>query len=384
MKFFALVWGNLGRRKLRTVLTLLSIFVAFMLYAFLGAIRTALAGGITLAGQERLVVRHKVSIIQLLPEAYKARMERLPGVDLAVFQTWFGGIYQDPKNFFPSMPVVPEEFLDMFPEIVLTPAEREAWLRTRTGCIIGRTTADRFGFKVGDRIPLNSPIWPRKDGGVWEFDITGIFDGGEANTDTTPVYFHYDYFDEARVYGEGEVGWYAVRVKDPDRAAEVAAAIDAEFANSPAETKAEPEGAFVQGFAQQIGDIGAMVAAVLSAVFFTILLVAGNTMAQAVRERVAELGVLKAMGFSDRLVMGTVLAESLLLSVLGGFAGLGLAALVIAGGSPIPQYLPLFYLPPRDFAVGAVLVVVLGLVTGAVPALTAMRLRIADALRRGG
>lgn len=384
MKFFALVWGNLGRRKLRTALTLLSIFVAFMLFAFLGAIRTALAGGITLAGQDRLVVRHKVSIIQLLPEAYKTRMERLPGVDLAVFQTWFGGIYQDPKNFFPSMPVVPEEFLNMFPEIVLTPQERDAWLRTRTGCVVGRTTAERFGWQVGDRLPLSSPIWPRKDGGVWEFDIVGIFDGGETNTDTTPVYFRYDYFDEARAYGEGEVGWYSVRVEDPERAAEVAAAIDQEFANSPAETKAEAEGAFVQGFAQQVGDIGAMVTAVLSAVFFTILLVAGNTMAQAVRERTAELGVLKAMGFSDRLVMGTVLAESLLLSALGGFAGLGLAALVIAGGSPIPQVLPVFYLPSQDFIIGAVLVVALGLVTGAVPAVTAMRLRIADALRRGG
>lgn len=384
MKFFALVWGNLGRRKLRTLLTLLSIFIAFVLFAFLGAIRTALAGGISLAGQDRLVVRHKVSIIQLLPQAYQARMERIPGVDRAVFQTWFGGIYQDPKNFFPSMPVVPAEFLDMFPEIKLSAAERDAWLKTRTGAIVGRITADRFGFKVGDRLPLSSPIWPRKDGDVWEFDIVGIFEAGETSTDTTPVYFRYDYFDEARVYGEGEVGWYAVRVKDPARAAEVAAAIDAEFANSPAETKAEAEGAFVQGFAQQVGNIGAMVTAVLSAVFFTILLVAGNTMAQAVRERTAELGVLKALGFSDRLVMSTVLAESCLLALIGGLGGLGLAAAVIARGSPMPAVLPIFYLPTANLVQGVGLVLVLGLVTGIVPALTALRLRIADALRRGG
>ena len=385
MKFFALVWSNLKRKKLRTALTLLSIFIAFLLYGFLGAIRTSLAGGITLAGEDRLVVRHKVSIIQLLPEAYKNRMERIEGVDLAVYQTWFGGIYQDPKNFFPNMPVDPTEFLDMFPEIVLPEEQIEEWKRNRTGAIIGRTTADAYDLQVGDRIPLQSPIWQNKNGGnTWEFDIVGIFDGGESNTDTTPLYFRYDYFDEARAFGEGQVGWYSVRVSDSDRTAEIAAAIDAEFANSPAETKAEAEGAFVQGFAQQVGDIGAMVTAVLSAVFFTILLVAGNTMAQAVRERTEEIGVLKAMGFTDGLVMIVVLAESCLIAALGGLLGLGLAALIISGGSPMPGVLPIFYLPNSDLILGIVLVLGLGVVTGIVPAVQSMRLRISDALRRGG
>ncbi len=384
MKFLHLVWGNLKRKKLRTILTLLSILVAFMLYGFLCAIKEALTAGVSVAGVDRLVVRHKVSIIQTLPESYRARIAAIPGINLVSYQTWFGGIYQDPKNFFPSVPVDPEAFLAMYPEFVLSAKEREAWLRTRTGAIIGRTTANRFHFKIGDRVPLTSPIWPREGGNpAWEFDIVGIFDGTKKATDTTGMYFRYDYFDEARLRGKGEVGWYVVRVKDPAHAEDVARRIDAEFANSPAETKTEPEGAFAKAFAQQIGDLATISLAILSAVFFTILLVAGNTMAQAVRERTEEIGVLKAMGFSNSLVLVLLLAESCIIAGAGGFLGLGLAWLVTAGGSPVPSLLPLFYLPADDLIWGAVLVIALGLVAGILPALQAMTLRIADALRRG-
>lgn len=383
MKFFALVWCNLKRRKLRTVLTLLSIFVAFLLFAMLGAIRQSLTGQVSVAGADRLVVRHKVSIIQLLPVSYRARMERLDGVESAVFQTWFGGIYQDPKNFFAQMPVEPGPFLEMFPEILLPEAEKAAWLSTRTGAIVGRATADRFGWKVGDRITLLSPIWVKKDGSQnWEFDLVGVFDGAKKATDITTLFFRHDYFDEARGYGTGQVGWYTVRVSDPERAVEVAAALDAEFANSPYETKTEPEGVFIQGFAQQLGDIGAIVTGILGAVFFTILLVAGNTMAQSVRERVAEIGVLKALGFSDRLVLGVVLAESCLLALLGGGLGLAFGAVVTTGMSASLAMLPGFFLPGRDLAIGFVLVLGLGVATGFFPALQAKHLRIAEALRR--
>jgi putative ABC transport system permease protein len=383
MKFLSLVWSNLKRRKLRTSLTLLSIFVAFVLYGLLCTLKESFTGQVALAGVDRLVVRHKVSLIMLLPEAYKARMERISGVASAVHFTWFNGIYQnEPKNFFGSFPTEPETFLAIFPEILLPEEQKQAWLKTRNGAIVGRALVNRFKWKIGDRIPLVSPIWTRKGDGAWEFEIVGIYDGAKKGTDTSGFYFRYDYFDEARAYGEGQVGWYGVKVNDPERAGEVAAAIDAEFANSPYETKAEPEGAFMQGFAQQIGDIGKILIAILSAVFFTILLVAGNTMAQAVRERTEELGVLKAMGFTNELVLTLVLVESCLIAAVGGLAGLGLAKLITAGGSPVPAMLPVFYLPTRYLVIGLGLVLALGIIAGILPAVRAMRLEIAAALRR--
>ncbi len=383
MKFGHLIWSNLKRKKLRTVLTLLSIVVAFILFGFLSAIRQALAGGVSLAGQNRVWVRHKTSIIQSLPESYKARIERIPGVALATHETWFGGVYQDPKNFFPQCPVIPEELLAMVPEFILPPEEKEAWVRTRTGAIVGRKTAERFHWKIGDKIPIQSSIWVKKDGSrLWEFDIVGIFDGRDKNADLTPLYFQYDYFDEARAWNKGQVGWYLVRVNDPAKAPEVAKLIDQEFENSDAETKTEPEAAFIQGWARQIGDITLITATILSAVFFTILLVAGNTMSQSVRERTGELGVLKALGFTSSQALALVLAESCALAILGGCLGLSVAWILIAGGDPTHGMLPLFFFPTRDVFVGVGLSVALGLLAGIFPAWHAMRLRVADALRR--
>jgi putative ABC transport system permease protein len=385
MKFFHLIWCNLKRKKLRTSLTLLSILVAFILFGFLMAIKQALAGGVSMTRQDRLVVRHKVSIIQMLPESYKARMARIPGVALATHQTWFGGIYQDPKNFFMQNPVMPEEFLDMHPEVILSPEQKKAWLQTRTGAIVGRKTADRFHWKIGDKVPIQSSIWSKQDGSrLWEFEIVGIYDGDKKENDTTPLFFRYDYFDEARRTGaKGLVGWYTIRVKDPAQAAEVAKRVDQEFENSDAETKTEPEGAFVQAWMSQIGNIVLIVSAILGAVFFTILLVTGNTMSQTVRERTGELGVLKAIGFTNAQVMSLVLAESCLLTILGGILGLGLACLLVPVlAKALAGLLPLFSLPTHDLFVGLGLSIALGLVTGIFPALQAMRLRVADALRR--
>jgi putative ABC transport system permease protein len=384
MKYLRLVFSNLKRKKLRTLLTTLSILVAFVLFGYLAAIRVAFNQGIDVAGQDRLIVRHKVSIIQLLPQSYRDRMERIDGVDSAVHFTWFGGIYQDPKNFFAQMPVEPEPFLDMYPEYILDDEEEKAWLSTRTGAIVGRVTADRFGWKVGDRIPIQATIWSKKDGSrAWEFDLVGIYEGAEKGTDASQFFFRHDYFDEARRWGSGQVGWYAVRVGDPEKAAEIAEAIDVEFANSPAETKAEPEGAFMQAFANQIGNVAAILTAILTAVFFTILLVVGNTMAQSVRERIQELAVLKAVGFTHRGVMGLVLAESCLVAVLGGLIGLAIAWLLITfGGDPTSGSFPVFYFPVPSILVGVGLVLFVGFAAGALPALQAQRLRIADALRR--
>jgi len=383
VKYLHLIWSSLRRKKLRTLLTVLSVLVAFLLFGYLAAIEEALGQGVSVAGADRLVVRHKVSIVQLLPVSYKERMARIPGVSDVAHATWFGGIYQDPKNFFAQHPVEPERFLSLYPEFILPEDQKKKWLETRTGAVVGRKTAQKYGWKIGDRIPIQATIWEKTGRDKsWEFDLVGIYDGAKTGTDTTTFLFRYDYFDETRAFAKGTVGWYIVRVEDPDRAVEVAAAIDTEFANSPAETKAETELAFVQGFAKQVGNIGAIMIAILSAVFFTILLVAGNTMAQAVRERTEELGVLKAMGFTNAQMLGLVLAESCFLSVLGGCLGLGVAWLLIAGGDPTRGAFPMFHFPTQKIVTGVFLTAALGLAAGILPALQAMRLRIADALRR--
>ncbi len=385
MKFAHLIWSGLKRKKLRTALTILSITVAFILYGILCSIRQALTGGVSLEGADRLVVRHKVSIIQLLPVSYKARMERIRGVASATHQTWFGGVFQqEPKYFFMQTPVEPETFLDMHPELLLPAQQKAAWFRTRTGAVAGRTTANRFHWKVGDRVPIFTPIWAKNDRSqVWEFDIVGIYDGKEKNTDTMTLLFHYDYFDEARIGAKGQVGWYTVRVKDPAQAATVAAAIDKEFENSDEETKSEPEQAFIQSWVKQIGNIALITSAILLAVFFTILLVTGNTISQSVRERTGELGVLKALGFSNGQVLALVITESCLIGLLGGTLGLAMACLLVpAVGSALASVLPMFYFPSRDLLWGACWALTLGVVAGVFPAWGAMRLRVAEALRR--
>ncbi len=384
MKYLHLIFSNLKRKKTRTFLTAASILIAFVLFGYLAAVRNALERGVSLAGSDRLVVRHKVSLIQLLPEAYEMRMERIEGVVDATHITWFGGVYQEPTNFFAQFPVRPDEYLAMYPEFLLPEEQVEAWRRTRTGAVVGRTIAERFGWEIGDRVPLQATIWSKRDGTrTWDFDIVGIYDGADPSTDTTQFLFRYDYFDEARIEaGRGQVGWFTVRVGDPDRSAELAQAIDAEFANSAAEVQAQTELAFLQGFAKQIGNISTILMAVLSAVFFTILLVAGNTMGQVVRERVSEIGVLKALGFTHRQVLGMVLGESCLLSVIGGGAGLALALFLISFGDPTGGALPIFVFPTPALALGLMLTLALGVAAGLLPAWQALRLQAVDALRR--
>jgi putative ABC transport system permease protein len=383
MKFLPLIWANLMRRKLRTIFTFLSILVAFVLFGYISAINLAFRMGIDMAGADRLVLRHKVSLIQLLPYSYQARIEQVPGVMDVAHQTWFGGVYQEPKNFFMQTPVDPERFFRLYPEFVVPEEQMQAFLANRTGAIVGRTTVERFGWKIGDRIPIQATIWTKKDGSrTWEFDLEGIYDGAHRGVDTTQFLFHYDFFDEARWMGEGLVGWYVIRIDDPDNAAEIAERIDARFANSPYETKTETEKAFIQAFAKQVGDIGTIAVAILSAVFFTILIVAGNTMAQSVRERTSELAVLKTLGYSNRRVLALVLLESSVLALLGGGLGLLIAYSLISLGDPTNGALPIFYFQPRDQVIGWVLVILLGLGTGILPALSATRLKIVDALRR--
>lgn len=383
MKYLPLIWANLKRRKLRTALTTACILIAFLLYGYLCAIQEALQAGVSVAGADRLIVRHKVSIIQVLPQSYLERIRRIPGVKQAAHATWFGGIYKEPRNFFAQMPIVPEEYFAIYDEFKLPEDQMKKWLETKNGAVVGKNTADRFDWKIGDRIPIQATIYERDGEQMWDFDLVGIYDSDKKGADTTIFFFRHDYFDEAQAaMEEGMVGWYLIRVDDPDQAESVAKAIDDEFANSPFETKAETEGAFVQGFAKQIGNITAIMIAILSAVFFTILLVAGNTIAQSVRERTEEIGVLKSLGFTNTQVLMLVLGESCFLSILGGGIGLGIAFLLIARGDPTGGSLPIFYLPTPDIIMGVVFMIVLGLLTGLTPAIQATRLKIADALRR--
>jgi putative ABC transport system permease protein len=386
MKFLPLLWSNLKRKKVRTAFTLLSILVAFVLFGYLGAIRLAFSFGVDLAGADRLVTTHKTSIIMPLPVRYKEQIAQIPGVKLVTHATWFGGIYQDTNRNFQGIfqsPVVPAEYMAMYPEFKLPKAQMDAWLADRQGVVVGRRTAERYGWKVGDRVPIQATLWRKKDGSrIWEFNVAGIYDGAEKGTDTTQFLFRYDYFDEARFFGQGIVGWYILKIDDPQQAPQIAKRIDETFANSEFETKTTTEKALAQSFAQQVGDIGAIITAILTAVFVTMLLVAGNTMAQAVRERTAELAVLKTLGFTNVGVLVLVLAESCLMAVVGGGLGLAAAWLLVARGDPTGGFLPIFYLPGEQLVIGAALVVGLGFVAGILPAWGAMRLRIVDALRR--
>jgi putative ABC transport system permease protein len=384
MKFLPLVWRNLGRRKVRTLFTALSIMVAFALFGVLAALNVAFTAGVNVADMDRLILTHKVSLIQLLPISYEARIEAIPGVVDVLHQTWFGGIYQDPKNFFMQMPVEPERWLRMYPEFHLPADQQKRFLSERTCAVAGRTLADRFGWKVGDRIPIQATIWVKQDGSRnWEFDLCGVYDSARQGADTSSFFFRYDYFDEARQFGQGLVGWYVIRIADPARAPQIIERIDATFANSDYETKTVPEKAFAQAFAQQIGDTGAMIRAIVMVVFFVILIVAVNTMGQAVRERTNELAVLKTLGFTNGLVLGLVLLESCAIALAGGSLGLVLGWLITLGGDPTGGLFPAFYIPTTDLARGLALAVGLGLVAGIVPAVQAMRLQIVDALRRG-
>jgi len=383
MRFLPLVWKNLWRRKVRTIFTLACIFIAFLLFGVLMTIRAAFSFGVELAGLDRLIIIHKVSLIQPLPESYLGRLRVVPGVQAVTHNSWFGGIYQDPQNFFAQIALEPEVYFGMYPELRLPPDQMKAWLADRQGAVAGRATANRFGWKVGDRIPLQATIWMPKSGTgtTWEFNLVGIYDG-DPGVDTTNLFFRYDYLNENRREGDGLVGWYVVKIDDSSRSVELAQRFDDMFANSSAETKTTTEKGFVDSFAKQIGDIGAIMIAILSAVLFTMLLVAANTMAQSVRERTSELAVMKTLGFSNTAVLGIVLGESMFIAVLGGALGLGVAWLFVQQGDPTNGLLPAFFLPGRDIVTGASLMVVLGLLAGALPAAQAMRLRITDALRR--
>ena len=382
MKYLHLIWAALFRSKTRTLLTLLSVVAAFLLFGMLDSVRVAFNSGGQVTGANRMIASSRLSITQMLPYSLTERIRATPGVKNAAFAAWFGGIYRDPKNFFANFSVSPN-YLDLYPEFKIPAAQKKAWLADQRGAIVGESLARRHGWKVGDTIPLQATIFPTKGSNNWSFTLRGIYvvDDPKQKAQENVLFFHWKYFDEANDYVKGRVGWFVVQPDSGDAADRVALAIDTLSANSDHETKTQSEAAFNQSFAKQFADIGLIVTAIMGAVFFTLLLLTGNTMAQAVRERIPELAVLKTIGFSNRSVLWLVLAESVLLVVLGGALGLAIAAGIMpavsaaSGGMvQLPTVLP------QTWAVGLGLAVLIGVVVGLLPALRGMRLNIVDAL----
>jgi putative ABC transport system permease protein len=383
-RWLPLVWANLRRRKLRLVFTFISIMLAFLMFGMLDALRTSLSQAVNLAGADRLMLQSKVNITVSNPRSHYEKVKAVPGVLAVAPFNWFGGVFRDSKQQIQVQVTEPEEFMKVYPEVHLKPAELAAWKNDRQGMIIGQGLADQFGWKVGQRIPLRSDIWRKTDGtDTWQFNIVGIYTVTGTGVDSRSAMFQYDYFNESLQFGKDMVGWMVIKVANPNDSEKVANRIDAMFANSSNETKTATERVFIKQFLDQVGNIGLILVSVTSAVFFTMLLVTANTMAQSVRERTNEIGVLKTLGFSGPSILTLVLLESLFLTFTGGMAGLGLAWLFTGAiGAAVKEYFPSFMIGVATFTVGGLLMLLFGLVTGVVPALTAMRLKIVDALRR--
>jgi putative ABC transport system permease protein len=385
LKFFGLVWAMLWRSRARTWLTLASLVTAFLLLGLIQAAKSLFAGEQINLSAPILITQARVSFTSPLPMRLVPQVEAVPGVASVSHSQFFGGIYQDdPRNFFPQFAVNPERWIRTFPECVLPPEQEQAWRTTRTGAIIGPQLAQRFGWKVGDKIPLKSQIWPQRDGSrAWAFDLVGIF--GDKVKDSCArignMYVNYAYFDEARQFGNGGAGIIVVRIANPDQAEAIGQRIDAMFENSPDETKTQTEKEFSLNFLRQVGNLKLILYSILGAVFFAILMLTGNTMLQAVQDRIPELAVLKTIGFTDRQVLGLVLSESLFLCVLGGLTGM----LLSMGAMWALANAPGIAFPPMNanaqvwlFAAGAM--GLLSLAVGLWPALRAWRLSIVDAL----
>lgn len=377
------VLANLFHKKTRTSLTLLSVVMAFVLFGLLQSLNLVFSAGADFVGATRLVTQSRVSFTQSLPMRMVPEMDAIPGVQRVMYQQWFGAVYQDNPQIF-AFAVDPERLHEVYPEWVMPEEHWNAFRDTRTGMIAGKLLADQYGWKVGDRIPMKSNIFPQKNNSKdWEFELVGIFDGKDEEwrrQTSGSIYINHAYFSEAALFGGGMAGIFVLRLEDPEMAESIATLVDDRYLNSSDETKTQTEKDFQVGFIKQLGDIGMIVRWILFAVFFTLLLVVGNTMAQSVRERVPQFAVLKTLGFSDNSVLAFVLAETLALCAIGGLVGLGLAtalgAVVAQAAGPM---LPIA-VDGRVWMAGIVAIVVLSLVVGLLPALRARRLKIVDAL----
>jgi putative ABC transport system permease protein len=383
---FVLIRKNLFRKKLRAVLMIVSILIAFAIFGVLAAFERAFNAGEAVAEDDRLVVVNKINFTQPLPIAYFNRVQGIEGVRLVTHANWFGGYYQDPKNFLIVLAVEPESYLQIIDnDYVFTPEMREAFIRERTSALVGESMAKKWGWKVGDRVPIASNIFSQKNGSrSWDMHIVGIFSKRKPQADTNVMLFHYDYFDETRSFGKDTIGWLILQTTSPEVNDRVAKTIDRGFANSSYETATDTEKAFNKAFVAQLGNIALIVQLVVGAAFVTILMIVGNTMVMAVRERTREIGVLKTLGFSGARVLRLILGETVLLAIIGGVPGIALAALAIVNmRESVGNFLPGLTLEPSILAIAFVLMIGLGLATGLAPAIHAFRLKIADAMGRG-
>jgi putative ABC transport system permease protein len=383
MTLIELVRKNLFRKRLRTILTIVAIFVAFLIFGVLATFQKALNAGVEVAGADRLITVNKINFTLPMPLAYATRTAAVPGVKQVAYAEWFGGYYQEPRNFLVAFAVDPKNYLDIYPEYVMPPAQREAFLRDKTGILVGKAVADQFGWKVGDRLPLKSNIYRQKNGSdTWDFTIAGIVTGNDARVDTNFVMFHYQYLADTRSFGDGTTGWMILKTADTKENPRIMREVDALFANSAFETETKTEQAFNKAFAEQLGDLGFIVTSVVGAAFVTILLIVGNTMMLTVRERTNEIAVMKTIGFTTNRIFGLVLAESMLLALIGGILGVIAAWLFsFALAGPLSRFGPVAF--SYDTALTAfVLMALLGFLTGVIPAYRAMSTNIITALGR--
>jgi putative ABC transport system permease protein len=382
MKYLPLLWANLMRHQTRLVFTLLSVVFAFLLFGVLMAIRQAFTLGANYAGADRLLTMNAVSLTVTLPISYGDRIAQVKGVERVNPQAWVGGYYQDPRNPIFAMAVRANNFFPLYPEYHVPPAERRAWLADKRGALVGAALAKVYGWKLGQQIPLRSNIWRDAKGrNTWDLTVDAIYASDQKGGDNQ-LFMHYQYLDDTRAFAKNTVSWFVLQIANPAEAGQVAQAVDALFANSPNETRTSTEQAFVSNFAAQFGDIGAIVTAVVSVVLFTMLLVTVNTMAQSVRERTAELALMKALGFGSMRIAALVLAESLLLTLAGGIVGLALAFAVIrAIPGSLLQFLPGLYLPAASAGTGVLLMLLLGVLAALLPVSRAARLQVIIALR---
>lgn len=380
MKYVPLMWAMLWRKKLRTSLTLLSIVIAFLLFGMLQGINAAFQETIERSNVNRLIVTNKISLTESLPYSYLSQIESIPGVAIVSHESWFGPYYQDPKNLIAAFPVEPDREFPAHPEIVLPKEQIVALRHARVGAIVGAGLANKFGWKIGDHIPLHSTIWVKASDGNsdWEFDIVGIYEEPSNRTREDAMFFNYKYFDEARSFAKGTVGWYVVQLRDPRQSAQIAATIDKLFANSPNETKTQTEKEFQQSFLKQIADISLIVTYILFAVFFALLFAVGSTAMQAVREQVPELAVLKTLGFSDTRMLVLVLVQALALAVVAALVGLAIADFLFP---LLRDTLGVVTMPLSVIVQGIIIAALLAAATGVIPAWRAKRLVIAEALR---
>ena len=385
MNDFYLIIKNITRKKLRLALTLFSIFIAFTIFGAITALKSSLDSGIDMSADNRLVVVNKINFTVSIPYAYVNKIQAIDGVKDLTHANWFGGYYQEPSAQIMSFAVDPESYFQVFDELLVEPTNFQTWLNNQTGMLVGERLAKVYGWKVGDRVPISSNIFSQKTGGqTWEFTVDGIFRAEDLKVDTGYMVFHYKYFRETNSYGGDNVGWLTLTTTDAGLNESVAKAIDDSFANSGAETETSTEKAFNKAFLEQIGNIGLIIFGVVFMAFFTILIVVGNTMVLAIRERTNEIAVLKTLGFTSMRIFNMVLAESLLLAFIGGLLGLTAAHLIVqAMSDQLAKFLPNIAVDQGVVVQALMYMTLVGLITGIMPALNALRLNIVTAFSRG-